>query len=153
MANLKKTDLPETETPDQKTLMEEMFAKLQQMQKDIDTKIAEMTAKQAELEERERALNEEHDSSPRPVPPAISNAWKEMKTIFLPRAHAGEENFVMVGVNGQQWKVPRGLQVEVPAPLFERLEIMLDQEERAYQYRMELLEKAEQTQAALMRVR
>lgn len=146
MANLKKTDLPETETTDQKTLMEEMFARLQQMQKDIDEKMAA-------LAERERALNDAPSKAPASKAPSVSKAWSEMKTIFLPRAHAGEENFVMVGVNGQQWKVPRGLQVEVPAPLFERLEIMLDQEERAYQYRMELLEKAEQTQAALMRVR
>ncbi len=131
------------------TLMEQLM----QMQKELAEKMAELTAKQAELEERERALNEEYDSSPLPVPPAISNAWKETRTTFLPRAHAGEENFVLVGVNGQQWKVPRGVPVEVPVPLHERLEIMLDQEEKAYKYRMELQEKAEETQRAIMRVR
>ena len=134
---------------EQQTLMEQLM----QMQKELAAKMAELTAKQAELEERERALDEEYDSDPKPVPPYVSKAWKETRTVFLPRAHAGEENFVLVGVNGQQWKVPRGVPVEVPAPLHERLEIMLDQEEKAYKYRMELQEKAEETQRAIMRVR
>lgn len=143
----------EEQMTEQQTAPQTLMEQLMQMQKELAEKMAELTAKQAELEERERALNEEYDSSPRPVPPAISNAWKETRTTFLPRAHAGEENFVLVGVNGQQWKVPRGVPVEVPVPLHERLEIMLDQEEKAYKYRMELQEKAEETQRAIMRVR
>ena len=153
MANLKKTELQETENPNQQTLMEEMFAKLQQMQMDIDAKMAELTAKQAELAERERALNEEYDSSPRPVPPAISNAWKEMCSVYIPRARGGEQNFVLVGVNGQQWKVPRGKNMEVPKPLYERIQIMLEQEELAYRERERVTQKAYEEEQKLMRMR
>jgi hypothetical protein len=153
MATTKKIDLPETDAPAQENLMQEMMAKLQRMQEEMAVKMAELTAKQAELEERERALNEEHDASPRPVPPAISNAWKEMQTIILPRARGGEQNFVLVGVNGQQWKVPRGKAVEVPMPLYERLQIMLDQEEMAYRERERVTQKAYEEEQKLMRMR
>lgn len=126
------------------TLMEQLM----QMQKELAEKMAALEAREAAVSEKEQKVSDETVKAP-----VTSNAWKEMRTTFLPRAHAGEENFVLVGVNGQQWKVPRGVPVEVPVPLHERLEIMLDQEEKAYKYRMELQEKAEETQRAIMRVR
>lgn len=126
------------------TLMEQLM----QMQKELAEKMAALEAREAAVSEKEQKVSDETVKAP-----VTSNAWKETRTIFLPRAHAGEENFVLVGVNGQQWKVPRGVPVEVPVPLHERLEIMLDQEEKAYKYRMELQEKAEETQRAIMRVR
>lgn len=126
------------------TLMEQLM----QMQKELAEKMAALEAREAAVSEKEQKVSDETVKAP-----VTSNAWKETRTTFLPRAHAGEENFVLVGVNGQQWKVPRGVPVEVPVPLYERLEIMLDQEEKAYKYRMELQEKAEETQRAIMRVR
>lgn len=153
MATTKKIDLPETDAPAQETLMQEMMAKLQRMQEEMAVKMAELTEKQAELEEREKALNEAHDASPRPVPTAISNAWKEMQSIILPRARGGEQNFVLVGVNGQQWQVPRGKAVEVPKPLYERLQIMLDQEEMAHRERERVTQKAYEEEQKLMRMR
>ncbi|MBQ7851238.1 MAG: hypothetical protein IJ343_16045 [Clostridia bacterium] len=132
------------------TLMEQLM----QMQKELAEKMAALEAREAAVSEKEQKVSGETGMAARTVKaPVTSNAWKEMRTTFLPRAHAGEENFVLVGVNGQQWKVPRGVPVEVPVPLHERLEIMLDQEEKAYKYRMELQEKAEETQRAIMRVR
>ena len=53
-------------------------------------------------------------------------AGEAMKTIVLPRATAGEDKSVYVGVNGRTWKVPRGKPVEVPECVYERLMIMLD---------------------------
>ena len=126
------------------TLMEQLM----QMQKELAEKMAALEAREAAVSEKEQKVSGENVKAP-----VTSNAWKETRTTFLPRALAGEENFVLVGVNGQQWKVPRGVPVEVPVPLHERLEIMLDQEEKAYKYRMELQEKAEETQRAIMRVR
>lgn len=126
------------------TLMEQLM----QMQKELAEKMAALEAREAAVSVKEQKASDETVKTP-----VTSNAWKETRTTFLPRAHAGEENFVLVGVNGQQWKVPRGVPVEVPVPLHERLEIMLDQEEKAYKYRMELQEKAEETQRAIMRVR
>lgn len=132
------------------TLMEQLM----QMQKELAEKMAALEAREAAVSEKEQKVSGETGTAAKTVKaPVTSNAWKEMRTTFLPRAHAGEENFVLVGVNGQQWKVPRGVPVEVPVPLHERLEIMLDQEEKAYKYRMELQEKAEETQRAIMRVR
>lgn len=132
------------------TLMEQLM----QMQKELAEKMAALEAREAAVSEKEQKVSGETGMAAMSVKaPVTSNAWKETRTTFLPRAHAGEENFVLVGVNGQQWKVPRGVPVEVPVPLHERLEIMLDQEEKAYKYRMELQEKAEETQRAIMRVR
>lgn len=132
------------------TLMEQLM----QMQKELAEKMAALEAREAAVSEKEQKVSGETGTAAKTVKaPVTSNAWKEMRTTFLPRAHAGEENFVLVGVNGQQWKVPRGVPVEVPVPLHERLEIMLDQEEKAYKYRMDLQEKAEETQRAIMRVR
>lgn len=133
---------------EQQTLIEQM------VQKVLAEKMAALEAREAAVSEKEQKVSGETGMGAMNVKaPVTSNAWKEMRTTFLPRAHAGEENFVLVGVNGQQWKVPRGVPVEVPVPLHERLEIMLDQEEKAYKYRMELQEKAEETQRAIMRVR
>lgn len=65
---------------------------------------------------------------------AVSDPWKEMRTIFLPRAMAGQQKHVVVGVNGRRYQVPRGKSVEVPLPLFERLQLMLDAEEALHAY-------------------
>ncbi len=60
--------------------------------------------------------------------------WKVMKSIFLPRGFAGQQKFVMVAVNGRRYQVPRGKTVEVPLPLWERLMIMLEQENKAAEF-------------------
>lgn len=138
----------EEQMTEQKTEPQTLMEQLMQMQKELAEKMAALEAREAAVSEKEQKVSDETVKAP-----VTSNAWKETRTTFLPRAHAGEENFVLVGVNGQQWKVPRGVPVEVPVPLHERLEIMLDQEEKAYKYRMELQEKAEETQRAIMRVR
>ena len=139
---------------EQQTAPQTLMEQLMQMQKELAEKMAALEAREAAVSEKEQKVSGETGTAAKNVKaPVTSNAWKEMRTTILPRAHAGEENFVLVGVNGQQWKVPRGVHVEVPVPLHERLEIMLDQEEKAYKYRMELQEKAEETQRAIMRVR
>lgn len=61
--------------------------------------------------------------------------WQVKHTIFLPRAMGGEQKHVVVGVNGRQYRVPRGKSVEVPEPLYERLMIMQKNEEAAQRYR------------------
>lgn len=132
------------------TLMEQLM----QMQKELAEKMAALEAREAAVSEKEQKVSGETGTAAKNVKaPVTSNAWNEKLPIFLPRAHAGEENFVLVGVNGPQYKVPRGMPLEVPKPIHERLEIMLDQEEKAYKYRMQLQEKAEETQRAIMRVR
>lgn len=82
-----------------------------------------------------------------------TDPWKEMRTIFLERARGAEQNFVLVGVNGQQWKVPRGKMVEVPLPLWERLTIMQEREQKAYEARQRVNDEALEASRQLMRVR
>lgn len=162
MANVKKTDenvntaeevQKTTNTAEEvkKDEPQSLVEQLMQMQKKLDEKMAALEEREAAVTEKEQRVSGEVGVAAKA--PVTSNAWKEMRTIFLPRAHAGEENFVMVGVNGQQWKVPRGKSVEVPLPLFERLEIMLDQEEKAFNQRQRMNEEAERAQLALMRMR
>lgn len=159
MAKVKDTEqlvnaADEEQMTEQQTEPQTLMEQLMQMQKELAEKMAALEAREAAVSEKEQKVSGGTGMAAKTVKaPVTSNAWKEMRTTFLPRAHAGEENFVLVGVNGQQWKVPRGVPVEVPVPLHERLEIMLDQEEKAYKYRMDLLEKAEETQRAIMRVR
>lgn len=63
-----------------------------------------------------------------------TDPWKTMCTIYLPRAMAGQQKHVVVGVNGRRYQVPRGKSVEVPLPLYERLQLMLEAEERTMKY-------------------
>lgn len=84
--------------------------------------------------------------------PAETDPWKVKKTILLPRARAGEQKHVLVGVNGQQWQVPRGKPVEVPEPIYERLMIMLEGEMAAQAY-MEQIPSESAPDMSLKRVR
>lgn len=77
-------------------------------------------------------------------PQAQTDPWKQLMPVFIPRAMAGEQKFVMVGVNGRRYQVPRGKQVEVPLPLYERIMIMLEMENKAIEYQEKLRQDAEE---------
>lgn len=64
--------------------------------------------------------------------------WNDIREIRLPRAPKGEPNYVFVGVNGVNKQVPRGQLVKLPYPLYERLQIMLDAQEKQLDYREEI---------------
>lgn len=74
---------------------------------------------------------------------AQEDPWKQTMPVFIPRAMAGEQKFVMVGVNGRRYQVPRGKQVEVPLPLYERIMIMLEMENKAIAYQEKLRQDAD----------
>ena len=67
-----------------------------------------------------------------------TDPWKVMKTIRLPRKPKGEGNFEFVGVNGRQYQVPCGKDVEVPLPIYKRLMIMLDARDKVEDDRAEI---------------
>lgn len=71
-----------------------------------------------------------------------ASPFEVMKTIVLPRATAGEEKSVYVGVNGRTWQVPRGKPVEVPEPVYDRLMIMLKAQAADDDFRAEVEEDA-----------
>ena len=47
---------------------------------------------------------------------------EKMSKVFLPRGRKNEENFVIVSVNGRNYKIMKGVEVEVPACVAEMLE-------------------------------
>ncbi|MBR6951303.1 MAG: hypothetical protein IKH56_06200 [Oscillospiraceae bacterium] len=59
-------------------------------------------------------------------------------TLRLPRARAGEEDTVFVGVNGRAWRIRRGVTVEVPRSVAEVLRNGMSAEERAELYKATL---------------
>lgn len=116
----------------------EMMAQLLQMQEQIRQQMAELEKKKAEATQAKK--------------PVVSDAWERKRTVFLPRAMGREQKFLLVGVNGRRYQVPRGKPVEVPEPLAERIDIMLKAEERAIADRNHWDAEAEETSAVLKRV-
>lgn len=110
--------------------------------------MAELKAMKAELQAQLAQAKEPKKH----VAPKVSDAWEQKRTFTLARAPMHEQNFVLVGVNGKRYQVPRGKQVEVPLPIYERLVIMQEQEERAYQLRRRVEDETEAATNGLKRV-
>jgi uncharacterized protein (DUF2126 family) len=47
---------------------------------------------------------------------AVSEFDDERVTVFLPPANDNEDNFKLVGVNGEMIKIQRGVAVQIPKP-------------------------------------
>lgn len=47
--------------------------------------------------------------------------WQHKVTVLLPKASDGDQNFVLVGINGKNYQVPRGKRVQVPKPVYDVL--------------------------------
>ncbi len=62
----------------------------------------------------------------------------EMTTVVIPRGRKNQENFVIVSVNGNSWKIMRGVEVQVPRYVAEVLEnaSMMAEAARRYVDRM-----------------
>lgn len=69
---------------------------------------------------------------------AVVDEWDEKRTVRLPKAHDGEDKSLYVAVNGRSFMVPKGVTVEVPLPVYERIMIMLEAEDRIQDYRDEI---------------
>jgi len=70
------------------------------------------------------------------------NLWQEQAEVYLPRAQKGEEAYVYVSVNERTFQVPKGRKVEVPLPVKERLDIMLDAQKKAEDFAAEMDKEA-----------
>ncbi len=64
--------------------------------------------------------------------------WSVMKPIFLPRAQAGESKTQYVSVNSRDFLVPKGKQTEVPLPVYEVLERVLEAEAKEHELMREV---------------
>lgn len=62
------------------------------------------------------------------------DAWDEMVKIRIPKAVNGEPNYKICSVNGRIFKVQRGIEVEVPAPIAEVLQHSFEAEDEAEAY-------------------
>ena len=54
---------------------------------------------------------------------------EKMKTVLIPRGRKNEENFVLVSVNGRNFKIMKGVEVQVPdyvAEVLENAQMMAD---------------------------
>lgn len=61
-----------------------------------------------------------------------NNPWDEMVKIRLPKPRRrNEDNFVIASVNGRVFKIKKGEEVEVPAPIAEVLQHSMDEEDAA----------------------
>ena len=60
--------------------------------------------------------------------------WQDMREVELPPAPRGENQSVLVGINGEYWQVPRGKRYTVPFPVYERVMIMRKAERDEYDY-------------------
>lgn len=49
------------------------------------------------------------------------NPWLEKRKVFIPKYSRGEQETRLVSVNGKDYFVPKGREVEVPLPVYEVL--------------------------------
>lgn len=67
-----------------------------------------------------------------------TDPWEQMVMINIPRATNGEPNYKIASVNGRVFKIKRGENVEVPAPIAEVLQHSFEAQNEA----IEFIEKA-----------
>ena len=91
------------------------------------------TVLEQEVEAIEEQKDREHDLDwlAKNDPAAL---MKMTKIVHLPRATGKQENFLFVGLNGKNWQIQRGVDVEVPLPVAEIIEEAPRAEDRAAAY-------------------
>ncbi len=65
---------------------------------------------------------------------AIADPWSNMVTINVPRATNGAPNYIIASVNGRVFKIQRGVNVEVPAPIAEVLQHSFEAQNAAIEF-------------------
>lgn len=60
--------------------------------------------------------------------------WLDKVMIRLPKPLPGQENYIIASVNGRVFKIKKGIDVSVPAPIAEVLEHSLEAEDAAALY-------------------
>lgn len=61
----------------------------------------------------------------------VVDPWSIKKAIRVPRATNGEANYLIASVNGRVFKIQRGIEVEVPAPIAEVIAHSFEAEDEA----------------------
>ena len=84
--------------------------------------------------------DETETGSVEPVRNHSGGKWKQMVKIKLPRPQRGELNYIIASVNGRNFKIMRGVEVEVPLPIAKVIEYAQIAEEEADVYAQELID-------------
>lgn len=61
-------------------------------------------------------------------------SWEDKREVFIPKDPTVGNKAVYVAVNGREIMIPRGKRFEVPYPFYERVQIMLDAQEKAEEF-------------------
>lgn len=69
-----------------------------------------------------------------PVEVAAYDPWEDMREVELPPVPRGADQYLVVGINGRFTRVKRGAKVTVPYPIYERINIIRDAEQKEYDY-------------------
>ena len=54
--------------------------------------------------------------------------WQDMRKVFIPKRSRSEQSTLEVGVNNKTYFVPKDQMVDVPMPLWEVIQEMLDRQ-------------------------
>lgn len=87
-----------------------------------------MAAKKT-IAQMEAELMEDVEETKKEAPKV--DPWAQKVTIRLPKSADGSANYLIASVNGRVFKVMKGVNVDVPAPIAEVIEHMFEAEERA----------------------
>lgn len=66
------------------------------------------------------------------------NPWEDMRKVFIPKYSRSEQDTRLVSINGRDFFVPKGVEVEVPAPVYE---VLMHSEEMRKQTQAEAKEE------------
>lgn len=88
------------------------------------------TKKEAEVVEDVKVAK----TVPSQVKKAEVDPWSVIKTIKLDKPAPGQDNYVIASVNGKVYKIKKGVEVDVPAPIAEVIEHSQEAEEAADMY-------------------
>ena len=62
------------------------------------------------------------------VPVQAYDPWQDMRTVYIPKHSRTEQSTLEVGVNDKTYFVPKEQFVEVPMPLWEVIQEMMDRQ-------------------------
>lgn len=60
--------------------------------------------------------------------------WKTLVTVQIPRANDGDSNYLFVSLNNKNYKIQRGVNVDVPAPVADMLQHSFEAQEEAIRF-------------------
>ena len=78
-------------------------------------------------------VEETFEQEVKPIKKAVKEVdpWKQMVEVKIPKTADGSANYIIASVNGKVFKVMKGVNVKVPAPIAEVLEHSFEAQDEA----------------------